>query len=40
MQIGFKYSPREIKAPKAWIETYPESEFAVISKDNFLEFLI
>ena len=36
----FKYSPRKIKAPKAWSETYPESEFAVVSKDNFLEFLL
>ncbi|MDX9881246.1 MAG: ATP-binding protein [Prolixibacteraceae bacterium] len=36
----FKYSPRKIKVPKAWMETYPESEFTVISKENFLEFLI
>ena len=36
----FKYSPRKLKAPKAWTEAYPEAEFAVVSKDNFLEFLI
>jgi uncharacterized protein len=36
----FKLNPRKAKAPKAWIEAYPESEFQVISKENFLEFLI
>lgn len=36
----FKYSPRKIRAPKAWEKAYPESEFHVISKDNFIDFLI
>ncbi|MEI7422708.1 MAG: ATP-binding protein [Prolixibacteraceae bacterium] len=36
----FKWSPRKIKAPKAWVDAYPDSEFQVISKENFLEFLI
>ncbi|MBT3382501.1 MAG: ATP-binding protein [Prolixibacteraceae bacterium] len=36
----FKYSPRKIKAPKAWTNAYPDAQFTVISKDNFLEFLI
>lgn len=36
----FKYSPRKIKAPKAWSMAYPESEYKVISRDNFFEFLI
>jgi predicted AAA+ superfamily ATPase len=36
----FKWKPQKIKAPKAWAEAYPDSEFKVISKDNFLEFLI
>lgn len=36
----FKYSPRKIKVPKAWEKAYPESSFKVVSKDNFLEFLI
>jgi predicted AAA+ superfamily ATPase len=36
----FKYSPKSAKAPKAWETAYPESEFQVISKENFLEFLI
>ncbi len=36
----FKYAPRNAKVPKAWRNAYPDSEFQVISKDNFLEFLI
>ena len=36
----FKWKPRKISAPKIWKETYANSEFEVISKDNFLEFLI
>lgn len=36
----FKYAPRKIKAPKTWRKTYPEAEFMVVSKDNFLEFLV
>ncbi len=36
----FKYLPRKIKAPLAWQKAYPESGFQVISKENFLEFLI
>ena len=36
----FKWNPRKVKAPKAWADAYPDSEFRVISKENFLEFLI
>ncbi len=36
----FKWSPRKVKVPKAWSIAYPDSEFRVISKENFLEFLI
>lgn len=36
----FKWTPRHEKAPKAWAEAYPDSEFQVISKDNFLDFLL
>jgi len=36
----FKYSPKNIKAPKAWQNAYPDSEFMVVSKENYLEFLI
>jgi len=36
----FKWKPQKVKAPKAWTDAYPDSEFQVISKDNFLEFLL
>lgn len=36
----FKFSPKKAKAPKAWEKAYPEAEFSVISRDNFLKFLI
>lgn len=35
----FKFSPKKVKAPKAWERAYPDAEFSVISKENFLEFL-
>jgi uncharacterized protein len=36
----FKWKPQKVKAPKAWVDAYPGSEFQVISKENFLDFLI
>jgi hypothetical protein len=36
----FKWKLQKVKAPKAWTDAYPDSEFQVISKDNFLEFLL
>lgn len=36
----FKFAPRKVKASKTWTKTYPEAEFMVVSKDNFLEFLL
>jgi hypothetical protein len=36
----FKWKAKKVKAPKAWSTAYPDSEFQVISKDNFLEFLL
>ncbi len=36
----FKFAPRKAKAPKAWEKAYPESNFNVISKENFLDFLL
>lgn len=36
----FKWQPRSVKAPKAWTDAYPDADFQVISKENFLEFLI
>jgi hypothetical protein len=31
---------RPVKAPKAWTDNYPNAEFNIISKENFLEYLI
>jgi len=36
----FKWKPQKVKAPKAWADAYPDSGFQVISKENFLDFLI
>ncbi|MEI6678107.1 MAG: ATP-binding protein [Mariniphaga sp.] len=36
----FKWKPRKLSAPKIWKDTYPDSNFEVISKLNFLEFII
>ncbi len=35
----FKLNPKKLKAPKAFQNAYQESEFNIISKENFLEFL-
>lgn len=36
----FKWKPKHVKAPKAWNDAYLDSDFQVVSKDNFLEWLI
>jgi hypothetical protein len=36
----FKWKLQKVKAPKAWADAYPDSEFQVISKENFLDFLL
>jgi predicted AAA+ superfamily ATPase len=36
----FKWGSKKVKEPRLWKETYPESEFQMVNKDNFLEFLI
>jgi predicted AAA+ superfamily ATPase len=35
----FKWGKRSLKPPKEWGETYPDSEFAIISQENYLEFI-
>ncbi len=35
----FKYNKQILKPPELWKETYPESEFQCITKENFLDFL-
>jgi len=36
----FKYRSAKVKAPKQWQNAYPDSEFSVVTPENFLEFLI
>lgn len=36
----FKYSNSKVKVPKQWKRAYPDSEFNVVTKDNFLDYLI
>lgn len=35
----FKYSDQKAKIPRVWKTAYPESETAIISRGNYLEFL-
>ena len=35
----FKLNPKKQRPPKLWTDTYENSEFQVIHKENFLEFL-
>jgi len=35
----FKWNETPVKPPKLFMETYPESEFKVISKNNLFEFV-
>lgn len=34
-----KYSKKAVKMPKDFIQSYPESQFFVVTKDNYLDFL-
>lgn len=36
----FKWKDRTIKKPPEWAENYPESEFQVVSQDNFIDFVV
>lgn len=36
----FKYGKKNAKAPKIWHETYKNSEFKLVNRENFLEFLL
>jgi hypothetical protein len=35
----FKWNHKDVKAPEEWIEEYDSSEFEVIDKENFLDFV-
>lgn len=34
-----KWSDKKNKPPKEWLETYPDSEFSLITRDNYLGFI-
>ncbi len=36
----FKFNKRRAKPPKSWQEAYPEADFQLIHKDNYLPFLL
>ncbi len=36
----FKWKAKKYTPPKLWADTYPDSEFLVIDRENFLEFLV
>lgn len=36
----FKWSSKKIKPPKLWLESYPQSTWEIINRDNYLEFII
>jgi hypothetical protein len=35
----FKWNPKDVKPPKEWVTEYDNSEFKVVNKENFLEFV-
>ena len=35
----FKWNKKKVKAPPAWLKTYENASFKVISKDNYLDFI-
>ncbi|MCD4665571.1 MAG: ATP-binding protein [Bacteroidales bacterium] len=38
--VEIKYNKEKVKVPKSWIETYPDSGFQLINKDNYLDFVL
>lgn len=36
----FKLRAKKLTPPRLWMNTYPEAEFSVIDRENFLDFLI
>jgi uncharacterized protein len=39
LAFEFKHNSKQVKAPKTWVEQYPEASFATINRDNFFEFI-
>lgn len=38
--VECKWTNKKVIAPKLWTTTYPDATFAVVSKDNYLEYLL
>jgi len=36
----FKWFRDKVKQPKLWLESYPQSTFEIINKDNYLDFIV
>lgn len=36
----FKWNPAKAKVQKGWLKTYPNAEFLVIHRENFLNFTV
>ncbi len=36
----FKWGKKTAKAPKTWLDVYPEAEFKCINRENYLDFLL
>ena len=36
----FKYGRKEAPPPKIWTETYPDSVYSVVNRDNYLDFIL
>lgn len=37
--VEFKYSPTKTRVPKEFLETYPNSEIKIVTKENYLDFI-
>lgn len=35
----FKWKNKKVPAPKDWMDNYPDSEFSVITRENYLDFI-
>lgn len=35
----FKWGKEKIKAPKLWLQSYPEASFECITRENYLPFI-
>lgn len=36
----FKWKKTDVKPPNLWVQTYPEAEFEVINRENYLNFVL